>query len=118
MNMLCRILGHKASQRVSGATGDLRTRCVRCGANLMMFERGRWRSVDLSRRRRTVRAFLAQLKRRLACRAGQHIASLGAAPEWVNDVTGDGFHVSRCRECGVRIARRPGGTWCAVRHKG
>jgi hypothetical protein len=109
MSLLCRFLGHRRASRVSGHTGDLRSNCTRCGANLVRYGHRDWRGVDVDRPRFSLRHVAWTRWRSAQCRFGHHKA-VRSYSRWVNDDHGRGYHVSRCAHCDVTL-RRAGGRW-------
>jgi hypothetical protein len=113
MALRCRLFGHRPSRAISGETGDLRSRCTRCGAGLVMYGPRDWRCVEVARSRFSLRVVLARARQRLNCRLNRHrpAADFG---RWVNDPFGEGYHVGHCRHCKAVLAKPPGQEWRAM----
>lgn len=117
MVLLCRLLGHRRASEICGETGDLRSRCTRCAAQLVMYGPKDWRGVDLGPRRLSLRWALSSLGQSVRCRLSRHRAARGIG-RWVNDETGQGYHLSHCGHCEVPLARLPGQGWRAIPEAG
>lgn len=110
MALLCRVHGHRPNGRYSDDTGDMRSRCGRCGVHLVMYGPRDWRIVEVAHRRLSLRVVLAAVARQLRCRFGRHRAAEDFA-RWVSLPSGEGYHLSHCRDCSAKLSRLPGEAW-------
>ena len=81
----------KNNVAISGETGDVRSRCARCGTSLVMYGRGDWRGVEIAHQRFSLRRLLARLSQDWRCRRQRHRPA-GDFSRWINDAEGGGYH--------------------------
>ena len=108
MSRYCRVYGHKPGQ-VNSDLG-LRSRCERCGANLLGGLT--WEGAAMVRQRLGLRYRLHKVLGKLRCSFGRHDA-VRHEEHWVN-VESKGYFLTRCQECETRLMRRPRGRWTRV----
>jgi hypothetical protein len=113
MPLACRLFGHRPSRAISGETGDVRSRCARCGTSLVMYGRGDWRGVEIAHQRFSLRRLLARLSQDWRCRRQRHRPA-GDFSRWINDAEGGGYHLDRCSHCDTALVKPPGKAWRPV----